>query len=43
VITPWFGLLKREKLMGWWKRMIESGGKEFPNEAGHIENFTIRK
>jgi hypothetical protein len=40
VITPWFNILKEKKLMQWWKALIDSDGKEFPNEAHRIENFT---
>ena len=42
VITPWFKLLKEQKLMRWWKTLIDEGGR-IPNEAHHIENFTITK
>ena len=42
VITPWFRLLKEQKLMRWWKSLIEEGGR-FPNEAHYIENFTLSK
>jgi isopentenyl-diphosphate Delta-isomerase len=42
VITPWFRLLKEQKLMRWWKILIEEGSR-FPNESHHIENFTISK
>ena len=41
VITPWFRLLKEQKLMRWWKTLIDEG--RFPDEAHHIENFTITK
>jgi hypothetical protein len=42
VITPWFRLLKEQKLMAWWKKMIQEGGR-FPQESHRIENFTLNK
>jgi 2-oxoglutarate dehydrogenase complex dehydrogenase (E1) component-like enzyme len=36
-ITPWFKLIKDNKLQSWWQNLIEKN--EFPHEAHYIEKF----
>ena len=36
-ITPWFRMLKENKLKDWWQTLI--GNDVFPNEQDHIERF----